>query len=124
MDLSIFVARIASILYLSAAVAVFGSGITFDKMVKSFEDSPGLTMVSGLFSVIIGMLLVEYHNLWVQDWRVLVTIIGWAALIKGVLFIAFPQYLLYFRPWYKNTTPWGVLILVVGLVFGYFGFVA
>jgi len=124
MDLSIFVARVATLLYLSAGVAMLGGQLSGKKMLESFEDSPGLMMVSGLMSIVLGMLLIEYHNLWVQDWRVLVTIIGWAALIKGVLFIAFPHYLAFFKPWYKNLKPWGLFCIGLGVLFGYFGFVA
>ena len=124
MDVALFVARVATLLYLSAAVAMLTGRLDDKKLFKSFEDSPGLTMVSGAMTLIIGMLLVEYHNIWVQDWRVLVTIVGWAALLKGVLFIAFPDYLSHFKPMFKDISKWGYLCLLIGLVFGYFGFVA
>jgi len=69
------------------------------------------------------MLLVGHHNIWVKDWRVLITLIGWIAVIKGVLLIAFPQLISLFKGWYKNTRAWGILIIVLGLLFGYLGFV-
>jgi len=124
MELSIFVAKIAAILYLSAGVAVLNSQITIDKIMSSFENSQGLTMVSGLFGIIIGMLLIEYHNFWVNDWTVLITIIGWAALFKGILYIAFPKTLFSFKPLFKNMQAWGKFMIALGLFFGYFGFLA
>ena len=125
MELSILVAKILALYYLAAGVGVLSGKVKADKMIKSFEDSPGLTLISGFFMIIIGALLVEYHNIWVKAWTVLVTIIGWVALIKGVLFIAYPQLLLSFKGMYKNTKPWwGVIGIALGLLFGYFGFVA
>ena len=124
MELSIFLANIIAIVYLAAGVGVLSSKISLAKVVDDFEKSPGLTMLAGMFGVIIGMLLVEYHNFWVKDWTVLITIIGWLALLKGIMLIAFPQMISEFKPWYKNSQGWGILMLVVGLVFGYFGFIA
>ena len=124
MELSIFLAKIIAIVYLAAGVGVLSSKISLAKVVDDFEKSPGLTMLAGMLTVIMGMFLIEFHNIWVKDWTVLITIIGWIALIKGVAFIAFPQFISNFKPWYKNSQGWGVLMLVVGLVFGYFGFIA
>ncbi|MBN2306591.1 hypothetical protein JXD20_01265 [Candidatus Peregrinibacteria bacterium] len=122
MGLSILVAKILALLYLSAGVAALGGKITFAKIVDDFEKSPALTFMTGLFSITVGMLMVEYHNIWVKDWPVLITIIGWAALIKGVMFIAWPQKISFFKPWYKKTQVWGILMIAIGLLFGYLGF--
>ena len=123
MELSILVARMISLIYLSVAVGILIGKLKLDEMVESFEKSPGLIYLSGIFTLIIGMLLVTYHNIWVKDWIVLVTIIGWLTLIKGVLLIVFPQYLSLFKSWYKNIRVWAVVIIILGLLFGYFGFI-
>ena len=124
MGLSILVAKILCLLYLSAGVAALSGKITFAKIVDDFEKSPALTFITGLLSLTLGMLLVEYHNIWVKDWPVLITIIGWAAVVKGIMFIAYPKAMAFFKPWYKKTERWGILLIAIGLLFGYFGFLA
>jgi hypothetical protein len=55
-----------------------------------------------------------------------VTILGWLGLIKGVLIIAFPRFVRsYSRPIFegKGLQYFPYAAAVVGLVFGYFGFV-
>ncbi|MDA1060980.1 MAG: hypothetical protein O3B47_04260 [bacterium] len=123
MELSTLVAKIMTIVYISAGVSALSGKVDFKKFVEEFEKSPALTYITGLFGIIIGMLLIEHHNFWVKDWTVLVTIIGWAALIKGILLIVFPSAILSLRSIYKNTQTWGIFIVVIGLVFGYFGFI-
>ncbi len=123
MELSIFVAKIIAIVYLSAGIGAVSKQSSFKKMIEGFEKSPVNTYMAGLLAVIVGMLLVEYHNIWVKDWTVLITIIGWAALLKGILFIAFPKIISYFKGLYEYTVLWGVVLLAIGLLFGYFGFV-
>jgi hypothetical protein len=46
-----------------------------------------LTYFMGFTAVIIGFLMMNYHNVWEKNWTVLITIMGWLALIKGVLII-------------------------------------
>lgn len=47
--------------------------------------------VTGLYNLPIGLVFVLGHNLWVWDWRVLVTITGWGLTIKGTLYLLFPR---------------------------------
>ncbi len=122
MQLSVLVAKILAITYLSAGIAAISGKITFKKIIEDFEKSSGLTFISGFITLVIGMLLVAYHNIWVTDWIVLITIVGWIALLKGIILIAFPQFILSFKNMYKNTYIWGVLMIVLGLIFVYFGF--
>ena len=70
------------------------------------------------------MAMVSYHNLWVNDWRVIITIVGWIALIKGALLLIMPGYIRTFRGvllvrYGKYLT---VAILLFGAVLTYFGF--
>lgn len=125
MELSILVAKILALFYIAYGIGIFSGKINISKMIKSLEDSQGLSLVLGLLLLIPGALLVNAHNIWVKDWTVLITIIAWAALIKGFLFIAAPQALLSLKGIYKNIKPsWGLGVIALGLLFGYFGFVA
>ena len=123
MELSILVAKILSLTYLSAGVAVLSGKLSFSRIAEDFEKSPALTFISGFVTLIIGMLLVEYHNIWMRNWIVLITLVGWLSLVKGVMLIAYPRYISLFKGWYKNTLAWGFLMLALGFLFGYFGFV-
>jgi hypothetical protein len=123
MELSVLVAKILALTYISAGIAVLSGKITFSKIAEDFERSQGLTFVSGFITLIIGMLLVHYHNIWLKDWTVLITIIGWVTLLKGFMLIAFPQSITSFKGMYKYSRVWGIFMIAIGLLFGYFGFV-
>lgn len=126
MATAVLVAKIAALGYLSMGVAFLFGKVNYEKIIDSIEKSPGLSMTLGIFSIIIGMLILEQHNIWVKDWNVLVTIIGWGATIKGVLFLACPQIMFKFKSLAicKSNKTMGVIVIALGLVFGYFGFCA
>lgn len=123
MYLSIVVAKILAIFYISAGIGVLSGRVTFAQLVEDFERSPALTFVTGFFTLVLGALLVQYHNIWVMNWIVLITLIGWMSLLKGIRLIIFPRSMSAFKIWYKNSQAWGVLMLALGILFGYFGFV-
>jgi uncharacterized membrane protein len=50
-----------------------------------------LIILFGYLSLILGLFSLIFHNLWVGDWRVVITIFGWIALIKGIIGIGFPE---------------------------------
>ncbi|MBT4153468.1 MAG: hypothetical protein HOE53_02350 [Candidatus Magasanikbacteria bacterium] len=127
MDTSLLVARIAAVAYLSMAVGMsLSPGYYKQELGKMIENS-AFKLLGGMMSLILGMLLVTNHNMWERDWTVLVTLLGWLALVKGVFLLAFPNSMGMFKGFLKAenikkmVTP---MCWILGLVFAYFGFVA
>lgn len=52
---------------------------------KSFVIGTGYT------TFFLGLVTVVWHSVWVADWRVVITLLGWTALLKGVHKIGFPD---------------------------------
>jgi len=123
MELSILVAKIIALIYISSSIAVLIGQINFNKIAADFNKSTALTFVAGSFGIIIGMVLVKYHNNWIKNWTVLITIISWTFLIGGLIVVVFPKSLSYFSKYYKHSPAWGILMICFGLLFGYFSFV-
>src|SRR6476646_9005433 len=44
-----------------------------------------------MFALLAGLAIVNTHNLWVSDWRVIITILGWLAIVRGALSLLFPN---------------------------------
>ena len=120
------VAKILAIYLLAVGVGMFNGNINIKKMMDSFEKSQGLLLVAGFICIILGFLIVDNHNIWVKDWTVIVTIVGWATLAKGVLLIAFPKtFMSMGKSVYKNNSQaLSYLVLALGAVLAYYSFVA
>ena len=123
MEISILVARIIAVIYISSGIAVLIGQLNFDNIASDFNKSAALTFIAGMVGIIIGMVLVKYHNNWVKNWTVLITIISWAFLIGGLIIVVFPKSLSYLSKYYKHSRTWGILMICFGLLFGYFGFI-
>ncbi len=122
-DLSIFVARVLGVIYLAVGFGLFLFRETYILALRKLVN-PVYMMPAAFMAVVGGMALVSYHNLWVSDWRVIITIIGWIALIKGILLLLIPSYIMVFRNFLqvRSGMVLTIVILMAGAVFFYLGF--
>ena len=90
-------------------------------------NNPALLLVPSFVALIIGILLIVSHNLWVQDWRVLITLIGWSAFLKGAILILFPEFLTNWSVrWMKNEFSYYftfLFVFLMGSILIYHGYV-
>jgi len=89
MEISIFLAR-----FLGGFFVIFGLLFVITKQLgKTIEmtEDKSFVISTGYISLLMGLVTVVLHNLWVTDWRVVITILGWSTLIKGVMKIGFPE---------------------------------
>jgi hypothetical protein len=125
METSIFIAKIIATIYLSFGVGLLFSGTYYKKEMAKLLDNSAFMIFGGFMAIIFGLLIIENHNYWVKNWTVIITIIGWIALVKGIFLLAFPRSLNFFKPmltseyFTKFLTP---LVIIFGLIFAYFGF--
>lgn len=56
----------------------------FKIVLTDVEQSKTLFVYSGLISTILGLIIIRIHNIWVPNWPVVVTLIGWFIFIKGL----------------------------------------
>ncbi|WP_420318558.1 hypothetical protein [Ekhidna sp.] len=124
MELSIFIARTLGVVYLTVGIGLFLFREVYILALRKILDSPGYALLGGFMAIVGGMAMVNYHNYWVNDWRVIITIIGWIALIKGILILLFPLYFDWFKKLLLVRIGKGltIVIVAVGLFFTYLGF--
>ena len=125
MELSILIAKITAVIYLSASLGGFFSRDYYRRLADDLYKNVALTYMMGFMALIVGFLIVHYHNLWVRDWTILVTIIGWLSLIKGIFIIVFPKLIRRLSESFlteKTLKIYPYVTLFLGLLFGYFGF--
>jgi len=127
MQTSIFIAKIASIIYLAAGIGFLFYGDYYKKVVKGFIDNPGASYIAAIFTIVLGFFIVSYHNIWGASWVVIITILGWGALIKGIAILAFPEPIMKLSASVikmKKLEYFAPIAIILGLVLGYFGFIA
>ncbi len=92
MSTSVFLAWLIGPTLVIVGLAILFQREYYRDMVERFFNDPQDYFFSGLGSLVIGLAILTAHNLWVADWRVIITVIGWLSLFKGVSRILVPQW--------------------------------
>lgn len=86
-------------------------------MMDDLERSPGLVMAMGFPVFAAGAALVLIHSIWRDPLSVVVTLIGYAALIEGALLLAVPGPLLKVGRWSLHfTRVWAAVSIALGIL--------
>jgi uncharacterized protein YjeT (DUF2065 family) len=63
---------------------------SFPAIIESVSRDPALIFLSGVLLFVAGVAIVRVHNRWTSDWSVLVTALGWLAVLGGIGRMLFP----------------------------------
>ena len=113
MEISIFFARFWGSLFIILGLMSL-VGRFLGRVIKMTEDK-AITVSTGYITFLLGLVTVILHNLWVMDWRVAITILGWVTLVKGIMKIGFPQHVHKKAQMFKRQQiVWAIIILLFG----------
>jgi len=91
MPTSLFLAKLIGPVCLVIGLALLINGAAFRALAGDFLNNPALMFLSGVITLPAGLAIVLTHNVWAGDWRILITILGWLAVIGGLFRLLAPQ---------------------------------
>jgi hypothetical protein len=126
MQTSIFLARLIGPVMTLVGISLLMNETAFRKMATEFLRSPALIFFSGMILMPAGLAVVLRHNVWVLNWPVIITLLGWVAVVSGALRVFAPERALKIgkKAIAKKeiTTASAAIWLAIGAVLCYFGF--
>ena len=91
MDRSLFLARLLGPTFVVIALAMLINLGMYESMIAEALHPGILFYLSGLLSLLAGLAIVNLHNTWHSNWRVIITVLGWLMTIGGIIRIVLPQ---------------------------------
>ena len=123
-DIQIF--QIFSLIYLSVGIGILINPAFYKKLYKEFAESKTAMYFGGITALAVGYLIVTFHNTWTKDLSVIITVMGWLALIKGVLILIQPKIIIEITQALAKKEGilkiQAVIIIILGLALSYLGF--
>ncbi|HKT78360.1 MAG TPA: DUF2065 family protein [Sphingobium sp.] len=86
-------------------------------MMEDLERSPGLVMALGFPVFAVGTALVLIHSIWRDPLSIVVSAIGYVALVEGALLLSVPGPLLRIGFWSLHfTRGWAIVSILLGIL--------
>lgn len=131
METSVWIAQLLALVYLAVGIGFMVDKKYYQKMLTNWTkgDDGMANYMGGFFALVAGYVLVNVHNTWDGPfWVSVISLIGWLALIKGIVLLVMPSKMMeFFKPMIKNQgfmNLAGYACLVIGLFFAYYGYYA
>ena len=128
MQTSRFLARLLGPTLLVIGLGMLANREGYRAMAREFLQSRALIYLAGLLALVPGLAIVLVHNVWAFDWRLIITIFGWLAVIGGVLRLLAPQRVTAIGETLLASQTYmliaGVVVLALGGLLAFFGYLA
>lgn len=109
----------------AAAIGLLTERNSYATMIDELRENTALGFLTGAFVLALGAAMVAVHNLWTGPLAIVVSILAWWTLVKGVLLLAIRRPfldLVNVVPFKSvNRVPFGIAVIVFGAVLLYAG---
>jgi len=117
------------LIYLAVGLGILLNPRYYKQMFADFKTSIAVMYLGGIFAFAIGFLLITFHNIWVKDISVIITIVGWMALLKGISILVLPKLMMKTMDIFINEKTNILMIMagfviILGTLFAWLGFFA
>lgn len=128
MDRSTYLAKLFGPVLVILGLSLLVRGQSFVGVFQDILYSPTLIFVLCVLGLLGGIAVILAHNVWAKDWRLIITILGWASVIESAVWLIVPHTMLQ-RIIMPLLTPsflfvYGIVVLLLGGVLSYFGYLA
>ncbi len=128
MDRSTYLAKLFGPVLVILGLSLLVRAPSFVGVFQDILYGPTLIFVLCVLGLLGGIAVILAHNVWAKDWRVIITILGWASTIESAVWLIVPHDMLQ-RIVMPLLTPsfvfvYGIVVLLLGGILCNFGYLA
>ena len=125
MATSIYLAKLIGPVLATLGLSMLVQPSLYLAVVEDLVRSAALLYFASALGLLGGIALVLAHNVWRQDWRVILTLLGWISIADSASWILLPRQMA--QLWLPLMGPsfaiaGGLVVLLAGLALCYFGY--
>jgi len=123
-DAQIF--QVFSLYYIAVGIGILVNPQFYKRIFEEFIERTSILYLGGVIALGVGYFIVAFHNTWTKDLSVIITIVGWLALVKGILIFICPGLMIAVTKAIiskeRNLRIQAVVVIILGLLFAFLGF--
>jgi drug/metabolite transporter (DMT)-like permease len=91
MDISVLIAQVLGVFLAVVGIAMVANSRATAGAIEESAAHRGVVFMWGILALLIGAVIVVLNNAWTSGLPLLVTILGWLALVKGLFILLAPS---------------------------------
>ncbi len=109
------IAKLLGAVYLAVGVGMAFNNKFYESMVDDFMKNKAMMYLGGAMALAVGVLITSFHNVWEDFATIVISLIGWIAVVKGVFILVLPEVMMDMtkKIWSKSLMQVATLVAVV-----------
>lgn len=91
MELTTFLAQLWGPILIAIGIGFFVSRSYYVRVYRDLEKAPFAVLFFGMAAMAAGIAHVLYHNVWGSPVEIVVSLLGWGLLLKGIICVVAPK---------------------------------
>lgn len=122
--LTILIAKFVGPVLIAVGLGIFFSKDYYSKVYRHLENETLAVMMSGVMILVVGIAIVLNHSIWTSPLASIITVIGWASVLKGVILLTCPKLADKFGDMAANSKLFPAIAVLATLIGAYVSYVA
>ncbi len=101
-----FLAQVWGPVLVAVGLGFFLSGKYYARVYRDLEKAPFAVLFFGMFAMAAGIMQLLAHNVWATTPQIVVSLLGWGLLLKGVICVVVPA-------WADRSADWALSAKIV-----------
>lgn len=120
METSLFLAKAIGLYFVLFSLFILIRHKALADIMREITAQPGFMLISGIITLVLGILLVISHNVWVSDWRIIITIIAWLIFVSGIIRLFFFDAAKPIAEWWIKHRSFLIGFAIIYLIIGFY----
>lgn len=125
MPTSFLIAQIAGTYLVVTGLALALNITHFKKVLKSLNKYKPTVLLLSIVLLILGLMLITIHNIWENNFRGVITVLGWVMVVKAIAFLFFTEKMTKLTQGFASPDIlklFATAHVILGVYLAYFGF--
>jgi uncharacterized membrane protein HdeD (DUF308 family) len=119
MESLIIITNILGILFVVLGMSLFANKKAVNSLLEEATKNGAVMWLFGFLSLLMGAIVITFVNSWNSNLEILITILGWLMLLKGIILLIIPSAITSVYRKIKGDSLFslgGVIVLIIGLI--------
>lgn len=125
MEATIFLAKLWGPVLLAVGLGIYVSRKYYVRVYQELEKEALVVICFGMMAIGIGIAQIHFHNVWGTFSQIVVSLLGWAMLVKGLAMTILPDLVKQSGEWavkHNLLSVSGALTVILGIYLSWVGF--
>lgn len=119
-ETTVVLAQILGGYMLVAGIALLIDRTLITRLLARLQDDIAVIFTMGILALLIGLTVAVLHTRWDTPLAIIVTLVGWAAIVEGALIMWLQnRFMAFFAPWFTSpvvSVVWGAVAALLGVI--------